>query len=266
MAFAVQGFRLGVLPRATRVVITCFVALVGIGYLISLVHLYFTYAMADGKPALTAQDVKLSLYGKRDSTLLEQKISPGGSMAQYLTDPAEREAIVRWIRGGAREERFASVQPIFQKNCVRCHNPNGQASFRPLTDYQKVKAVAAVQEGESFPAWARVAHTHLLSLSMLFLLLGGLFSFCGFPEKLKIGLVATPYVTLVTDFASRALVRFWPEMVHVTMLSGGVMALATVAMIAGTLYELWLWRPNADAGTAPAAPEPSRAELEPAGA
>jgi hypothetical protein len=94
------AFRLAQLPRSARLAITCFVVLIGAGFLTSVAHMYFTYAQADGKPGLTADDVRLQIAGKREKTLLEAKLV-GGSMEQYLPAPAERKQVLDCIHGGA---------------------------------------------------------------------------------------------------------------------------------------------------------------------
>jgi len=251
---ALQDLRLAQLPKVTRVVITLFVLLAGAGYLVALLNLYLTYSMIDGHPGVTPDDLKRSFYGKRDNTMLASKID-GGSMAQYLTDPQDRGRILSWIQDGATEAKFATVQPIFQRNCVRCHNPSGISSFRPLTRYEEVATVTKVDRGEPLPTWARVAHVHLQSLALVYLALGLLFSLCGVSEKLKLTVVSTPFVAVAADFGARALAHFWPSMVYVVMLAGALMGLSTAGMILGVLYEMWLWKPRPM--PAPAAPRRS---------
>src|SRR5262249_6020639 len=151
-----------------------FVTLIGAGYLSSVAHLYFTYSGADGKPGLSPDDVRIQLAGRRDRTLIESKIA-GGSMEKFIPDRAERTRILNWVHGGATAATFGQVQPIFTQRCVGCHNPEGPSKFRPLTNFQEVAAVAQVDKGETPAGWARVAHIHLQSLSVIYLLLGLIF-------------------------------------------------------------------------------------------
>lgn len=238
-----KSFRLSQLPTAPRVVITMFLALVGIGYLVALSHLYFTYNAVDGKPGVGPEDLKQSIYGKRETTLLEAKLV-GGTMEKFCPDTTERDRIVAWARKGAPEAEFASIQPILQQRCVNCHNPDGAASFRPLTGFTEVAATAQMDRGESMPAWARTAHVHLQSLSVIFLLVGLAFSFCGLPQALKSVVVTLPFIALVTDFGARALAQHYPDAVYGVMASGAVMGLSLVFMVLATLYELWIWKPR----------------------
>lgn len=255
MTLDIHRFRLSQLPVAARLVVSCFAVLTLIGYSIALLNMYLTYAGADGKPGLTPEDVTRRLHGDRSNTKLEAAIASGG-MGQYLKTPAEKEQIFAWIHGGATRESFASVEPIFTRNCVGCHNSHGAASFRPLTSFEQVSAVAQVDRGESLATFARVAHTHLQSLALIYFGLGILFAFCGLNEKAKAAVVVTPFWALALDFGARGLASRWPEMVYPMMAAGGIAGAATVAMVAGILWEVWLSKrsPDVEAAGASAVP------------
>lgn len=256
-------FRLSQLPTSPKVLLTAFALMMGVGYLVSLANLFFTYAGADGEPLLTPEDVKIRLYGNRSQTVLESVISPGGKMAMYLPNQAERAQVIDWIHNGATVTRFSTVQPIFERNCVKCHNSNGLANFRPLTNYQQVSAVAQVDEGESPGTWARVAHAHIQGLGLVYLALGLMFAFCAFKENIKAVVVAAPFVFMLMDFGARGLVRFSPIMVYGVLLSGMGLGLSTGIMIIGILWELWV-RPHREKRAAERAEVPrSREPLVP---
>lgn len=236
-------FRLRQFPWSARLVIALFAAVIGLGYLTALSHMYLTYENFDGKPGVTDRDVKMHLLGDRSSTLLEQKITVG-TMRQYIEDDAERATVLAWIHNGARETDFSSIEPILKNRCTGCHSHNGAAAFRPLTTYEEVHEVAEPDMGESIQAWARIAHEHIPPLSMMYLLLGLLFSFTAFPVRLKPVIVAAPFVALVVDFGSRALARYAPALVYGVLLGGVVMAVATLIMVVTLLYEVLLCRPE----------------------
>lgn len=258
MATVVQGLRLRQFPFAARMVITGFVITASLGYLVALLNLYLTYADRDGQPGLTAMDLKQSLHGDRKNTIIGAQISPGGPMAKFLPMDAEREQILTWVHSGAKEEGFAGVKPILQRRCVGCHSPSGQASFRPLTNFTEVAAVATVDTGESLAKFARIAHTHLQSLALVYLALGLLFAFCNLPEKAKALVVMLPFAGLALDFGARGLVRVSSEFVYGVMLGGALLGIGTGLMVTGILWELW---------SRPRKPKPRRvpvATVEPA--
>jgi hypothetical protein len=244
MSFSLEPFHLAQLPRVPRVVLTLFVLMAGIGYGVAMLNLYYTYAPVDGKPGLSAEDLKRSFYGNRDKTVLAAVVN-GGSMEQYLQSPNDKGRILSWIQDGATREGFDAVQPIFQRSCVRCHVSPGSPTMAALTSFEEVQTVTQIDRGESLPIWARVAHTHLQAIALIFLALGLLFAFCTAPEKVKLAVVVTPFLMLLVDFGSRALARIWPSMVYVMMISGGLMGLATAIMIVAVLYELWFGKPKA---------------------
>lgn len=241
---ATSQFRLAQLPRAARLAIGLFVIVLGSGYLTALANLYLTYADADGKAGLTPDDVKLRLYGNRSTTTLESVIVPGGKMSQYMQEPGGREAILAWVHSGASQAGFVRVQPILNRNCIRCHNPSGAASFRPLTNYQQVMVVAQVDTGESWAAWSRTAHTHIQSMALMYLALGLAFAFCGMPDRIKIPVITIPFLAIVTDFTARALAHYWGNWTYLVLLSGMLIGIATAILSLGILYELWIWRPR----------------------
>lgn len=249
MTDAISPFRLSRWPVSARLVASLFSVLMGIGYLVSLVHMYNTYAAADGKPGLSAADLDRSLRGQPDRTVLTAAIS-GGPMEQYLTSPGDKERLLAWVHAGAQQAQFGTVQPILQKSCAGCHNAHGAASSRPLTTFREVAAVTQSDHGESAAALARVAHIHLQSLALIYLALGLLFCCCGFPERLKAWVVTIPFVALVGDFGARGLAHQWPEMVYVVMLCGAAGGLTTAVMTLGVLWEAWVpRRPARDNGT-----------------
>ena len=110
--------------------------------------------------------------------------------------------------------------------------------------------------GESKEAWARVAHIHLQSISMILLGLGLLYAFCGAPEVFKSGVIILSFVSLFGDFGARAMVPELPSLVYIVMGSGATMALSLAIMILTVLYETWFWKPRGD-NRAPAGAEPA---------
>lgn len=243
MSLDVRQIRLRDLPYEMRVVLTFFVALVSFGYGVAVLNLYFTYAPIDGRPGLSVADFQRSLLGNRDNTTLG-RVLQGGSMEQYMKDPAEKGRVLSWIQDGTRKEQFGAVEPIFKRNCVACHQPGGPAGFRPLRTYEEVLAVAQIDRGETLPTWARVAHTHVQSLALVYLALGLIFTLCTLPSRVKTAVVCTPFVALFLDFGARGLARFSPGLMYVTLGAGGLMSLATAVMTLVILRELWVIRPR----------------------
>jgi hypothetical protein len=228
------------LPLPWKALLSLTVIVMGVGYLIALANLYLTYHLTDGEPGLTSSDLRRAFYGNRANTKLASKID-GGSMQPFLKKPGDKEKILSWIQDGATEEGYrAAVKPILEANCTRCHNPNGLQRFAPLTNYEEVMAVTQVDRGEPVQLWARVAHTHVQSIGLIFFVLGLVFCLTSLSDTIKTLVIIAPFVLLVIDFGARFLARFWPETIFIMMGSGAAIGLCFAAMILYPLYEMWL--------------------------
>lgn len=230
------------MPVPLKLVFSLTIVVLGIGYIVAMVNLYLTYNLTDGKPGLTASDLQRAFYGNRDNTKLAAKIN-GGSMAQYLPKSGDREIILSWIQDGAGQDGYEKqVRSILTQNCIRCHNPAGLQRFAPLTTYEQVLAVAQIDRGEPVHLWARVAHTHIQAIGLVFLVLGVIFALTALPSGVKSAVIAVPSVMLLVDFGSRFLARWFAGIVYLMMLSGSLLGLSIAVMSLVPLWEMWLKR------------------------
>jgi hypothetical protein len=234
--------RLSQLPASLKLLLTLFLLTMSVGYCVALLNLYLTYSPVDGKAGLSLADLKLAFHGNPKRILLIAKID-GGSMAVFLSNPADKQKLLRWIEQGAPEAEFTkNVQPLFQANCVRCHSKTGPASFRPLTDYTAVMKVVQPDRGESLAALARVAHFHVLAFALIFLCVGLIFCCTQWRESVKVAAIGLPYVCIAIDFGARGLAKLHPGFVYGVLFSGALMGLSFGIMVLSPLYELWLKR------------------------
>ena len=238
-------FRLSKLPLPLKLLVSLTLVVLGLGYLVAIVNLYLTYSLTDGQPGLSPSDLQRSFYGNRDNTKLAAKIH-GGSMEQFLPLPGDREKVLTWIQDGAERSGYdETVRPILAENCVRCHNPEGLQRFAPLTSFEEVMVVTQIDRGEPVSLWARVAHTHIQSIGMIFLVLGSAFAFTSVPERWKIVILVAPFVALLVDFGARFLAKYIPSAVYLMMASGAVIGMLFAVLILVPLYEMWLKKPTA---------------------
>ncbi len=243
-----SSIRLRQLPRPLKFTVSLTLIVLGVGYIIALGNLYLTYHLTDGEAGLTPDDLKRAFYGDRSNTRLAVKID-GGSMEQFLPVPGDKEKILSWIQDGADEDGYEEVvTPILTKNCLRCHNPKGVSSFRPLTSYEEVLKVTEIDRGEPAQLWARVAHSHIQSIGLIFLVLGSVFSFTSLRESIRTSVIIIPFVALLVDFGTRFLAKYNPELVFVMMAAGAVVGLSFAVMILYPLYEMWLKNPEKPKG------------------
>ena len=159
-----------------------------------------------------------AFYGNRETTKLAAKIH-GGSMEQFLPKQGDKEKILSWVQDGATTEGYESV-------------------VRPIL--QQVMAVTQIDRGEPVGLWARVAHTHIQSIALIFAFLGCVFCFTALPERIRIAVAVLPFFVLLADFGTRLLARFWPNIVYLMMGSGTLIGLLFAVMILYPLYEMRL--------------------------
>ncbi len=84
-------------------------------------------------------------------------------------------------------------------------------------------------------------HFHVFALSMLFFMIGILFTFTSLPEPVKDVFVVMPFLGMFLDFASLWLTVFSsPLFGWFSIIFGAFMALSFFMLIGRPLYEMWV--------------------------
>lgn len=84
-----------------------------------------------------------------------------------------------------------------------------------------------------------IVHTHVLSMSLIFLLLGALVWACRLPSGLKSFLTIEPFFSIVATFGGLCLVWLgWPGWSYLVVFSGSLMTLTYTASAGIVLYQL----------------------------
>jgi hypothetical protein len=227
------------LPLPFRALFSCFLIVIGIGYLTALSLLF----LVDIKPNLGAkksivEDISEQYHGLPSDTRLERALK--GPM-ETMASPDERKRILNWIHTGATKKGYAAVAPIFKNNCVSCHNPQINRSLPPLTGYDEIKKLVKTDTGEDIVSLARVSHIHLFGISLIFMLTGGIFALSETPVYLRVMVVVIPYLTIIMDIGSWWLTKYLsPSFAYVVLIGGGGMGLALAAQILIPLWEMWI--------------------------
>jgi hypothetical protein len=227
------------LPLAFRALFTCFLVVIGIGYLTALSLLF----LSDIEPNLgtgrsVVEDISEHYHGLPRGTRLETALK--GPMST-MASPDERNRIVRWIRRGATRRGFAAVAPIFKTECVSCHNPPNNSSIPPLTSYVEIKKLVKTSTGEDIVSLARVSHIHLFGISLIFLVTGAIFALSETPAWLRVTLVVIPYLTIIMDIGSWWLTKYLdPAFAYIVLIGGAGMGLALAVQIFIPLWEMWI--------------------------
>jgi len=171
-----KNLTLASLPVPAKVLLTLFLALIGVGYLAALGNLYQQHQLADGREGLTLDDLRVTFHGMTvteeprsgdqtesvaKSRMLEM-VEPGGDMRKHLVKggPEAVRALESWLKGGARESTFTtrslaaegdpSAESVIARHCLRCHNAeDGEKADTPYgpdlftTDYGMIYKYAA---------------------------------------------------------------------------------------------------------------------------
>lgn len=111
-------------------------------------------------------------------------------------------------------------------------------------DIERLPADREIQYEKSSSELLNITHTHIISLGVVFLLVGGIFTFTtGVRPALKSFLIIEPFVSLVLTFGGMWLVRFHhPAWAWMIAASGVLMTVCFYAMVAVGAYQLFRTR------------------------
>ncbi len=231
------------MPYSQRVLFTATLFLFGLGYMFALTLIFVTYAGAAGdSPAMVSyQDIVTAYSGNAQASRLESALS--GPMRTMLT-PDERAPIVTWLHKGATKAVFGStVNPIIEKRCLICHN-GSNPHIPNLTGYDNVKKMASLNTGTPIADLIRVAHIHLFGITLIFFVMGLIFSHAYVrPIWFKCAVIATPFVATVSDIGSWFFTKLYHPFAWVVIGGGALMAACFAFMWAVSMYQLWFSRP-----------------------
>ncbi|MBI3610504.1 MAG: hypothetical protein HY204_07370 [Nitrospirae bacterium] len=226
------------LSLPVRVLFSCFLLTTGMGYLFAVLYLFLIDVEPHAKQGVgMVQAVIVKYYGQRGGTKLEAALD--GAMGDNLTQTQKRQ-IINWIRRGAMEADFASVQSIFLDQCASCHSKQSGLPISPLTTYEEVTAYAQMDMGESIKRLIKVSHIHIFGMSFIFILTGGIFVLSEVPVRWRALLVAIPFAAIWIDIGSWWFTKVEPLFAYTVIIGGVLMGLALAAQILLSLHEMWL--------------------------
>jgi hypothetical protein len=230
------------LPITLRALFSSFLLMIGIGYVTALFYL----VLVDVEPhqqmgmGLVA-GISMKYHGTTRGTRLESALR--GVMADKI-DPEDRDRVVHWIHTGASAAGYEAVKPIFEKNCISCHNSGSGLPVPSLTNLQEIQKVTEIDAGPSIAQLARVSHVHLFGISIIFLLTGAIFSLSSTPLWLRVSLVVVPYLAILADIGDWWLTKYDPVFGAIVVVGGGIMGLALAAQILISLWGMWFAAPK----------------------
>lgn len=223
-----------------RLLYTCFLVLMGVGYLMGVTYIFMNDAGRDGKRGLSVEDIVYNYYGNRSGTRLETAIR--GPMAGFI-DENGRHQIVAWLKSGADETAYeATIRPILTQRCIGCHSAASGMKIPDLSNYAGVSEVANVDTGQSLFTLVKLSHIHLFGIGLILFGVGYIFCLAVLPVWLKTTLILTPFVAVFIDIAAWFLTKWDPFYAWTVMISGAMMGIALAAQILISLYQMWFFR------------------------
>ena len=229
------------LPWSVRVLYTAVLLVLGLAYLFAGIYLIHSYSSKDGNPmTLSYDDIVIAYSGSGKGSRLEGALR--GSMSAMLPFD-ERATLLDWAREGADRTKFeAGIRPILDKRCLACHdgsNPN----LPNLNGHDNVLKVTEHDTGTALFTLVRVSHIHLFGLTLVFFLVGTIFSHAYVrPVWFKCSVVALPFICLVLDISSWYFTKLYNPFAWVVMIAGGVMGLSFTYMWFVSMHQMWFAR------------------------
>ena len=230
-------YKLRTLSTPVRILFTCFLLTIGVGYLTALVYMFFVDVDPHKKMGMNiVTGIAMKYHGTAGNTRLDAALS--GSMSDRV-GAVEKQAIARWVADGSTISGFEQIKPILDRACVGCHSAGSGLPVPPLTTAEEVRKVAAVDTGPSIGQLARVSHVHLFGISIIFLLTGSIFALSGISATLRALIIAVPYLAIWADIGSWWVTKYEPFFAVVVLIGGALMGLALAAQITISLWEMW---------------------------
>jgi len=234
--------RLSELPTHMKILVTCFIAVLGLGFLTGYVFIYVHFEMADGVPGMTINDVACYFKDGKGPSRLERAVS--GRMSMYFTDEKERKKVLDWARKPdkplTKEREYPEIRDILDQNCLYCHGRGQGMKFPPLETFKDVE-LASVPEKRpmTIRELTSTTHTHLMAISALVTAVSLLFFFTGVSGRLGALIVVTAYVGLLADIAGWWLATRMTAGAYVSAAGGSVMGTMLCIMLIWSFLATW---------------------------
>lgn len=228
------------LPPSTRALYSAVLLVLGLAYLFGGIYLYHTYAgRAGGNPmVLSHRDIAVAYGGNREASRLESALN--GPMREML--PADEIGhVLAWIHAGADRMAYErTIRPTFEQRCVSCHD-GSNPHLADLSSYDKVRSLTQRDTGTNVFTLVRVSHIHLFGLTMVFFILGSIFSHAHLRRTwLKSVMIVMPFAALVIDIGAWYLTKLYPAFAWVVIGGGLLMGVSFGFMWMVSLWQLWV--------------------------
>ena len=132
------------------------------------------------------------------------------------------------------------MRPTFEQRCLSCHD-GSNPHLTNFTQFDNVRKATERDTGTNIFTLVRVSHIHLFGLTMMFYILGTIFSHAHLRRaRLKVAMIVMPFAALVLDIGAWYLTKLYTPFAWVVIGGGGLMAVSFGFMWAVSLWQLWL--------------------------
>jgi hypothetical protein len=197
---------------------------------------------------MSVRDIQIAYAGNPDGSRLESALL--GPMSAMATQGEIRQ-IIGWVRTGADEAEFErEILPILRAKCQTCHS-GGDSGLPLLGSYAEISPLVATDRGVSFSTLVRVSHIHLFGLTMIFAIMGFIFSHAYVRQRyLKSVLIALPFLAMLIDIGSWWLTKVSLVFAYAVVAGGIVMGISFLLQWLISAHQIWFLRAP-PAGTRP---------------
>jgi hypothetical protein len=226
------------LPVSSKIGITAFVIIAGIGYLFGFFNILLTYQDVDEKPGLGIEDIRISFYGAREKTALEASID--GSMRTYFSSDGDYNAVKGWIADGGKEAGYPAIENIIMNSCATCHSSAARVADVVTEDYESLAGYMVQDTGKSVGRLVSLSHTHVTGTVILIFGLVLVFSFTRFSELIKGIIYIISFGAIVVDIGAWWLAKAASGAAFLVIIGGAALGVSFGALVLLSLYDLWL--------------------------
>jgi hypothetical protein len=123
---------------------------------------------------------------------------------------------------------------------MSCHD-GSNPHLSNLNGYDNLLKVTEQDTGADIFTLVRVSHIHLFGISLIFFIMGLIFSHAYVrPVWFKCAVIALPFLAVMTDVSSWYFTKLYHPFAWVVMSAGAIMGLCFAFMWIVSMYQMWV--------------------------
>lgn len=198
------------LPAAPRVLATGFLISLGLAYAVALLFVF-----------------------------VQSELKPSGIESQYRGTPESSDRAQSQDMGEVQDEKVGEEGDA--------GDPGDEPAVPALSDQWKNRS-AGMTFPKSLKEMILTTHLHMLSISLILFLLGGIFVFSSFPDRFKAPVIAAGFIGLVLTYACMWALRYGSGAFSAGVFAFGLVQAVSIAVqMLASLRDLLFFRGDAAA-------------------